>query len=651
MRLISAFFIGLQIVSSSAQADNTDLFELDLRQLMEITVVSKKSETLDEAPGVVSVISRQHIQRYGATNLGDLIDRLPNAQVMGSSLYPDNRTSLRAVTQTHLDDKVLILLNGRPLRDAGQGGVNGDIYRTLPVETIKQIEIIRGPGSVLYGTNAFAGVINIVTVSERTGSNSESNMAAIRLGSANDQKAYAQLAHETENLNLQISAAKTHHDGISYYQQAGELGTPGQHKMGYDGDTLLLSIKSQSLHLQGFVNDTRVDSANNLQSYPSEDWDIDRKFLDLGYQTSLGEASNLKVNLTYNEMQNQAFILSQSVGSPTSFFVTDSVSYLLDTHLSTPLTRDTELIFGASFDQLMGDNVSAGALNTDIDTWRSTFYSQLEYMGFNHVKLIAAGQYHDSKEDQQAFAPRIMAIYRPNETHTIKAGYDEAYRSPFGLDLFLTASFLQGNEDLKSETIKTYTLNHTYRTNGYSTGITLYQSRHEDLIVRNDSTDPVTLENAGYVDYQGIELEYQTAYTGQWQFEGNASYQENESNDGIDDIGIAPRLMVKQGISYGFEHASASVFASYFGEPIDAKDLSANVSEVNTKPKDHVLVSLNLTTSLTPYTNVKGLDCGFYVRNLLDEEVFYPEIARKRVNSFPHRERRTFYIQLEYRPD
>ena len=166
---------------------NTDgLFDLSLEQLMSITVASKRSEAVSQAPGVISIISREHIRRFGGLNLGDLIDRLTNTQVMGSSLYPRNRSSVRAVSQTHIDDKVLILLDGRPLRDAGQGGVNGDLYATFPIETIEQIEIIRGPGSVLYGTNAFSGVFNIVTRSSkspqisglmRTGSNSDKKVS------------------------------------------------------------------------------------------------------------------------------------------------------------------------------------------------------------------------------------------------------------------------------------------------------------------------------------------------------------------------------------------------------------------------------------------------------------------------------------------
>jgi len=62
-----------------------------------------------------------------------------------------------------MDNHVLILINGRPARENIFGGLNNSIYKTFPVSQISRIEIVRGPGSVLYGTNAYAGVINIIT--------------------------------------------------------------------------------------------------------------------------------------------------------------------------------------------------------------------------------------------------------------------------------------------------------------------------------------------------------------------------------------------------------------------------------------------------------------------------------------------------------
>jgi outer membrane receptor for ferrienterochelin and colicins len=63
-------------------------------------------------------------------------------------------------TSTH----VLLLLNGRPVREVQEGGIKTAILEGFPIDAIERIEVVKGPGSVLYGSEAFAGVVNVITV-------------------------------------------------------------------------------------------------------------------------------------------------------------------------------------------------------------------------------------------------------------------------------------------------------------------------------------------------------------------------------------------------------------------------------------------------------------------------------------------------------
>jgi len=643
----AAFILLLSLAHLPAHGEASDpLFDLSLQQLMSISVVSKHSEAPTQAPGIVSIITQEHILRYGGLNLGDLIDRLTNTQVMGSSLYPRNRTSLRAVTQTHIDDKILILLDGRPMRDAGQGGVNGDLYAAFPIESIEQIEVIRGPGSVLYGTNAFAGVMNIVTKSEKE----PKIRGQIRNGSHGDSKLWASAHQPLESGSLAFNAQVISHPGQSYSNIAGELGSPGEHDMGYDSQMLHMKGDYYGTQLSALLSNTRVDSANNLQSYPSEDWDIERRFLDIGKELSLTDQTQLQLNLTINDMENKAFILSQSVGSPESFFITDSTSYLVDTSIQMQLDDETSFILGSSYDKLEGDNVSAGALNTTIDSWRYTAYSQINHKVSSAGRLIGGIQYHTTKEEHSGFSPRLMYIHSINQQHTIKAGFDEAYRSPFGLDLFLNASFLQGNTELEPETIQTYSIQHSFSSSEVYLASTLYSSHQKNMIVRDETQSPVKLKNAGHMDYLGVELEHQWKINSTWDWEGNASYQENENDVGETGDGIAPNWMIKQGLSAKWTSTQLGVYASYFGSPTAPTKLNPAVIEANKDPGSHTSVSLHLKQSLEPWLNSKNWFLSLYIDNTLDEQVYYPEIARKKMNSYPFKERRAAYLMLDYTP-
>ena len=124
---------------------------------------SKRLEHVSEAPSVVSIVSEDDIKRYGAVNLHDVLNRVPSLQVLNSTANPNNMVTLRAASNQHYPNRILFLIDGRPVRDSYGGHLNYGLFTHYPVSNIQQIEVIRGPGSVLYGTNAYAGIVNIIS--------------------------------------------------------------------------------------------------------------------------------------------------------------------------------------------------------------------------------------------------------------------------------------------------------------------------------------------------------------------------------------------------------------------------------------------------------------------------------------------------------
>ena len=140
------------------------MFDLDIEDLMhvEVSVASKRSEALYNAPGIVSVVTRKEIELFGDRNLTQVLRRMPSVYMAGSYFFPDNTVSVRGDLLSHLDVHTLPLINGRPFFMSQSGGANFPLYQALPVEGLERVEMTRGPGSVLYGTNAFTGVLNLV---------------------------------------------------------------------------------------------------------------------------------------------------------------------------------------------------------------------------------------------------------------------------------------------------------------------------------------------------------------------------------------------------------------------------------------------------------------------------------------------------------
>ncbi len=143
-----------------------DLADASLEQLLdtEVTTVSKKEQKLARTAAAVYVVSREDIERSGATNIPDLLRMVPGvnvAQIDGSSWA----ISIRGFNARY-SNKVLVLIDGRSVYSTAFSGVYWDQI-DLPLDEIERIEVIRGPGGSVWGANAVNGIISIVTRSSK----------------------------------------------------------------------------------------------------------------------------------------------------------------------------------------------------------------------------------------------------------------------------------------------------------------------------------------------------------------------------------------------------------------------------------------------------------------------------------------------------
>ncbi|WAR44399.1 TonB-dependent receptor [Methylomonas rapida] len=172
-RLLSAvgIFVGLQGYAPISHGEEdlsvSKLKAMSLQEILQVEVVSKKKEDKNTAAGIVSVVTEDDIKRYGGNTLADLLNRVTSIYMLSTYIWSDSTAAVRGDALTHVNNHTLVLINGRPIRDSAYGGLNETMFRDFPIHHIEQIEVIRGPGSVLYGSNAFTGVINVVTKKHR----------------------------------------------------------------------------------------------------------------------------------------------------------------------------------------------------------------------------------------------------------------------------------------------------------------------------------------------------------------------------------------------------------------------------------------------------------------------------------------------------
>src|SRR6185436_9636381 len=144
--------------------DSVSFYEMSLEQLMniEISVASRKALTPRESPGIVTLITEDEITNSGAQDLMDILRLVPGFD-FGSDVEGVVGLGIRG-NWAH-EGKMLLLIDGQQMNEALYSTIQlGNHY---PVQQIRKIEIIRGPGSAMYGGNAEYAVINIITKNDK----------------------------------------------------------------------------------------------------------------------------------------------------------------------------------------------------------------------------------------------------------------------------------------------------------------------------------------------------------------------------------------------------------------------------------------------------------------------------------------------------
>lgn len=620
------------------QEVSEELFRMSLEELLEtrVFVASKREESVVDAPGIITVVTARDIEAMGARNLADIVNRLPNTQMVSSTVHPNGATSIRGGLLTHIDNHVLILINGRPMHESQAGGINADFYLAYPVEVIERIEIIRGPGSVLYGTNAFAGVMNVVT---KKGSDGSEVAVSTSYGSFDTREVTGYGGATYGDLDFYLGVKHLKADGWRFNAIDG-AGTPGTMRTAKSATLLTLNAEYLGFTTNIILDDTYQNANAPAFLWPAERAEINRRFIDVGYQTQVADDWSLTGNLTFNGHEF-SFPIN---GAPT---ITDfkSSGWLAEVSTSLRITEDLRLLMGAKHDVLRGD-IGVGTVD-DYQSRRNSFFAQTDYRVFDSVKLVAGFQWNKPADIGADIAPRVGLIVNQGPWG-LKLLYGEAFRSGFGGQLFLATPFFVGNPELKPEVIQTFDAQVLYRNERYQGALAYYYQEISDIHVRGPNDEGITHEmNGGSVDGWGIEVDGKAYVNATWGFEGSLSYQKTSDDEGRQDAKLGPNVMAKIGLTFQpDEGITLGLFNSYFGAAGRVERLVPGVAVVNPRAKAYSLMTAKLSldiSSLLGKRNGPRSTFSLYVDNVLDEDIYYPDINTKVVNTLPVYSGRALY--------
>jgi outer membrane receptor for ferrienterochelin and colicins len=616
-----------------------DFFDMSLEELLEVkvTVASKKAELPHDAPGIVVVIPHNEIELYGDRNLYQLMERQPSVYMGHSFAYSHNLASFRGDMSSHQEKHTLILLNGRPIRESALG-YSFPIYNAFPMTSLENVELIRGPGSVLYGTNAFTGVINLKSrpIPEKY------EVSIFGMGGSNEYyDTTVSLGGRSGEFGFITDIRATGEDGYPYRftDQNGAYNDEGNFNRSISG-TVHLEYRDLTFDL--FAADVDIFTMGVIPVWSNYRHESHNKrlFANLGYKIPLHERATLELNATYNLQED---ILS-SIG--TTQVGTNTSDVLGEVTLFTNPCDNLNFVLG--FLQEYRSNYKA-----DKDLFQSIpsydysprgLYAQGDYKLSEVIKLIAGTQWNQSPLGDSDFVSRYGIILTPYKKWGVKLLRGEAFRGPIAVesDLYDPGFYtFTGNKNLEPETITTYDTQLFYHDEKTFAAVTYFHSVTDGMIIYDAQGTIISYTNGGEQQFDGIEFEGKRSLSEHWNMLGSFMYQDNEADTGLAPSYV-PEKMAKLGTDYTWDGGSAAIFCTHFGTPPKV----SNPISGNPGTEAASLVSLNVRLDVSHWLDCPKGRAILILRgeNLLDEDVYVPSFGS---GYFPYGPGRTFYAGLD----
>jgi outer membrane receptor for ferrienterochelin and colicins len=664
--LIFLVLSGLHFVVNAAESsttvafDDTQLEELMWLQQENIEVVSKKTENKSAAAGIVSVINSEDIARYGGNNLFEILNRVTSIYMTGSPLWNRGNASVRGDLFTDINSHTLVLINGRPYRDNLYGGVNETIYRDFPIHQIEQIEVMRGSGSVLYGSNAFTGVINIVT------KKAKDNSLSLRghYGSFNTGQIESEFSWKNPEIAVSGAVRYRSSNGV-LFSSADKKNRLSQFRDGDKNDVSAnLLAQWQDLTLNAFFASNRnTHWGISLATDGTPQYD-QRLFVDLGYKKQINSYWLSQWNFTYN--QNTAEYYSPIAIGNTQSNLSENNLLFEQTQFLNFFDNKLNFLIGGLVEWQTGriNKVGVGASIPTYDHLQSSIYAEMSYSLLRdlpwvyQLKLSLGGKWNHfehlekSPNDQldqalEGKIGRLGLVYELNSNLGMKLLYNQAFHSPPALSLEANG-FLQGDRNLKSERIETLEAQWFYHAKNYQISLAAFRSRLSSLIAIIPSPpNHVKQANFGSAILEGLELETQAYLSENLQWKGAYTFQANHNaSTNQNNVSLAPNHIAKIGLSYDvIPGLQLSLFDSFASK---AKVLASEV-KVNPMPKSYHNISLNANFQLNQLLNFsrqQPVTFTFYINNLLNQAIYYPDFNLRQVNSISSTSARSLFGEL-----
>lgn len=657
-----------------------DIADVSLDELLnvKITTAGKKAEKISEIPASVVLITREDIQRYGYTSLEDVLKNVAGVYAIDDMSYLGTSLGIRGFYSVQMRN-IIFMVNGVHQVEPYWKASFLRLFQ-IPIEAIDRIEVVRGPMSVIYGSGAFFGAINIIT-NQNTGDKNY-NVVSASGGSLNTVRTAVRFSGGKEGeMNYAVSAGYTSTDGPN--EPLSKMSTGIPEWMGINDsnnstkDRLEQSNKyvNLSLDYKGFYSraayaETIEENYIILPSVSRGNHTIQNfTVLQLGYKKALSDKFSLDGSISYHKYYSwvdwdifdpsyYGYELGQSEefeADVTGIYTpTTNINITSGVHIS-KITNinyfDLVPSFPYNVNYLLPKSINTRALFSQADFSLTKnlrliaglrLEQQMEYrLGsviFNemNVSLDAniEGTYDNSKIQ---VIPRAALIYSINDKNYIKLLYGKAIRFPeFQPNL---ENLIAEKPDLKTENINTIELNYiTSPSSKITMNFSIFFNRLKNLVARTFEVDQagsfVTYySNAGSLETIGGELSILTKPIKNLTIELSGTYQKTKNKrEGLTDIepDYSPKMLGHVKAAYRFGRiATFALTGRYIDKMYPKWDITIQNEDgsygarIGQPVKAYFVLDGNLR-----FDHIFGKEKDFYLTikctNIFDQEYLYP---------------------------
>jgi iron complex outermembrane receptor protein len=665
--LVLAFFSPLRApaadtnatTNGASAAKTNDLTELPLEALMNLEIpkvyaASKVEQKTTEAPASITIVTSDEIKKYGYRTLSDLLASVPELYVS----YDRNYAFLgfEGVSLGDFNSRVLLLVDGHRVNNNLTDGAAIGTDFILDIDMVDRVEVIHGPEAVLYGNNAFFGVINVITRQAKQLDGFETSFDYGALDTYKGRVSYGK--QFTNGLNLALSGSIYESAGNSslFYQQ---FDTPAQNNgiaRNMDGDSYYSFFGSLG------YNDFTLEAAFNHREKinPTAQYELttfndsslrtvdERGYTELKYAHSFPDVVDVSARVYFDRYTHYAgFPQSLIVGNTvlfSSFSTENDVGEWWGTELQLNKTFWERLVMtlGAEYrDDFLQQSLVSGAAPIERERQSHGVYLQGDLALLTNLHLNAGIRYDQYSGFDAAYDPRLALIYNPFKGSTLKAIYATAFRDPNFTELS-DPRF----QNILPEEITRYEL-------AYEQEITP-QLRSSLSGFYNQMDHLIVFSSGNYTNLNAQTRGIEAALEGSWAngIRGRASYSFQETkNDTVSwQMPDSPEHLLKFDLSvplvkdkvfagaefqYTSERGSLHNTTDAGGEPITVQGEEAGAYGI-----------LNLT--LFSQNLIKHLELSASIYNLLDRRYEDPA-SLFHVQDVIQQDGRSFRVKLTYR--